>query len=274
MNKLKSFDFYPSDWIKGTRSLTPAEKGVWIDLLAYMWESRDRGAVRGQFGDIARMLGWEPVELAPVVQGLINKQILDCDVDTRGWFRDERTMKTLLANRERSGVSTQVTLMSRKMVEAENKRESARIRKQKERIRTSHGEVETDTSSLPLPSKNGGSHMRSVTNHIVSRWEAKKHTKYPFHAKHGVLISKMMRWYGAGGVMALWDVYLAQADDFTRSRGYSIEVFYMQVTRLVDDRGWKEKGKLYQAALDGAGPGEAVTRLAAGAIKNAKEIIR
>lgn len=38
MAKAPAFQFYPQDWLVGTATLTPAQKGGYIDLLAYEWE--------------------------------------------------------------------------------------------------------------------------------------------------------------------------------------------------------------------------------------------
>ena len=37
MNKRKKLSFYPDDWLGGTMTMTPAERGVYIDLLCAQW---------------------------------------------------------------------------------------------------------------------------------------------------------------------------------------------------------------------------------------------
>lgn len=43
-----SFQFYPKDWLSdvAVRSLSPAARGIWIDLLCAMWTSPTRGELR------------------------------------------------------------------------------------------------------------------------------------------------------------------------------------------------------------------------------------
>ena len=45
-----AMQFYLKDWIADTRVLTLAERGLWIDALAYMWRSPRRGYLLMQNG--------------------------------------------------------------------------------------------------------------------------------------------------------------------------------------------------------------------------------
>ncbi len=71
--KLPSWQFYPGDWMKDTelRSVSPAARGMWIDLLCLMFESRRRGflLVNGTpptLDQIARMTGFLSIHEATV----------------------------------------------------------------------------------------------------------------------------------------------------------------------------------------------------------------
>lgn len=48
MSKLPYMQFYPSDWLTdpSLRAVTPAAKGLWIDMLCLMWTSPVRGELR------------------------------------------------------------------------------------------------------------------------------------------------------------------------------------------------------------------------------------
>lgn len=57
MNKKKdlpAMPFYVGDWLKcpEVRSLSPDFRGLWFDLLCYMWESRERGVMVKPNGNI------------------------------------------------------------------------------------------------------------------------------------------------------------------------------------------------------------------------------
>jgi uncharacterized protein YdaU (DUF1376 family) len=73
MNRMPWFMFYPSDWIKGTRPLSLEEKGVWIDLLCYMWESGKRGEISGTYEDFARMVGSNWNDIAITINSMKQK---------------------------------------------------------------------------------------------------------------------------------------------------------------------------------------------------------
>lgn len=69
--KLPSWQFYPGDWMKDAelRSVSPAARGMWIDLLCLMFDSRRRGflLVNGRpptLDQIARMTGFLSTEEA------------------------------------------------------------------------------------------------------------------------------------------------------------------------------------------------------------------
>lgn len=60
--------FYGSDWIGGTRALSPAEKGVFIDLLALMFEAG--GPVDYDRRRLARLCGTSPSAFQRIIDGL------------------------------------------------------------------------------------------------------------------------------------------------------------------------------------------------------------
>lgn len=49
------FDLYPRDWLTGTRQLTPEERGIYMDLLALIYERRGRFKLPSE-EDLRRML--------------------------------------------------------------------------------------------------------------------------------------------------------------------------------------------------------------------------
>lgn len=52
--KPPAFPFYVRDWLTGTRRLSPAVKGVYIDLLAWSW---DNGPIPYRVAEVAKILG-------------------------------------------------------------------------------------------------------------------------------------------------------------------------------------------------------------------------
>ena len=59
MAKAPAFQFYVRDWLSDPqlKMASHQSKGIWIDLLCYMWESPDRGELSGTVKDFCRMLG-------------------------------------------------------------------------------------------------------------------------------------------------------------------------------------------------------------------------
>lgn len=70
MPGLSRFDFYPRDWLAGTRTLSSAAKGVYIDLLAVMY---DRGeAIDHDPKWLCKLLGFRDArQLQPVLDELV-----------------------------------------------------------------------------------------------------------------------------------------------------------------------------------------------------------
>lgn len=122
MNSLPWFRFFPADWIKGTRELDPLEKAIWIDLLAYMWESRTRGKIVSTWAGIARMTGVQWLECESVIMGMKDKGLFDVTLGNGS-----------------------VTLISARMQREENTRESAKLRKRRFDERFSNANVTRQT---------------------------------------------------------------------------------------------------------------------------------
>lgn len=122
MNRLPWFSFYPADWIKGTRELSHPEKAIWIDLLAYMWESPTRGKIVSDWPGIARMTGTEWLECSTIVTELSNKKVLEV-----------------------TEANQKVTIISRRMQREEKHRESNRIKQRNFKKRLDNQKVTDKT---------------------------------------------------------------------------------------------------------------------------------
>ena len=75
--KLPAFMFYPGDWLKDTRSLTPAAKGAWIDILCAMWDSPERGKSTMPISGYARMIGTNEAEAETLIAELVDMGICE-----------------------------------------------------------------------------------------------------------------------------------------------------------------------------------------------------
>lgn len=76
------FQFYPSDWLAGTRGLTASETGVYITLVAMMYEVE--GPIPNDIKRLARLCGSTPAALKKAIDGLVEAgKIIQ---DERGFF--------------------------------------------------------------------------------------------------------------------------------------------------------------------------------------------
>ena len=59
MAKAPAFQFYVKDWLSDPllRMASHSSKGIWIDLLCFMWESPERGKLEGSINQLMKMVG-------------------------------------------------------------------------------------------------------------------------------------------------------------------------------------------------------------------------
>jgi uncharacterized protein YdaU (DUF1376 family) len=112
--KLPWMKFFPNDYLADTRGLSPEEKGMWMDLICYAWQSPTRGTISYPIDSLSRMLGASREALEAVLKSLRFQGIAEITFDSH-------------AN---------VTVVSRRMLRDEKERDSARLRKQRERSHT------------------------------------------------------------------------------------------------------------------------------------------
>lgn len=98
MGKAPAFQFYVRDWLSDPqlRMVSPATRGIWIDMLCYMWESTTRGEITGDFGSFTRMLGVTSDEFQTFIDeaevtGFADIEIVDIKITikNRRMVRDE-----------------------------------------------------------------------------------------------------------------------------------------------------------------------------------------
>lgn len=143
MSKAPSFQFYPSDWLSApeVRRISPMARGIWIDLLCFMWKENEQGKLTCTIFELARMTG---ATLEEAIQFLREAQKHElCDLKISG---------------DVTNGHTEVTLVNRRMHSEWKEKESARLRKQKQRKSqgcptSGHTEVTSYSSSSSSTSK-------------------------------------------------------------------------------------------------------------------------
>lgn len=90
--KLPSLQFYIGDWMKDptVKSLTLEEKGAWVELLMYMWESPKRGMLLYASGepiidtqDLGRLLSVDSRVALRIVGTLVSKGVASRDEESK-----------------------------------------------------------------------------------------------------------------------------------------------------------------------------------------------
>lgn len=116
MGKAPAFQFYIGDWLKDTRILTPLTRGIWIDMLCFMWHAEERGKIEGNKDQLTRLLSCKIEEIDSAVEELKLTRIADVSVTKSLHVTDCNEI---------------VTVINRRMYREENERKLTRCRVQK-----------------------------------------------------------------------------------------------------------------------------------------------
>jgi uncharacterized protein YdaU (DUF1376 family) len=108
--------FYPSDWLSGTRGLSAAETGVYITLIATMYET-ERPVPNDQ-KRLARQMGMTPAALDKVISALLEQGKI---ILTEDGFWKQRVEKEIKFRTEKSEAAAQSA--SKRWKKSEEKQE-------------------------------------------------------------------------------------------------------------------------------------------------------
>jgi hypothetical protein len=114
--KLPFFPFYPLDWLRDTRPLSPEAKGAWIDVLAIAWNEPARGVYKRWPDMMMRDLGvLERDQLESILgelDGVATIEYSRCD-------DPECTTQSGEPNAPSHECNGEITIISRRMVKIE-----------------------------------------------------------------------------------------------------------------------------------------------------------
>ena len=156
MSGLPYLEFFPSDWIKDTRALSPEAKGAWIDIISTLHFSDTRGSLALTFDGWARVTGQTPEMIRKSIAELRLLEVCDCH--------------------ESNGV---VTLESRRMLRESITKEQTRQRAEKSRHK------QKDLIQPPSTSRNNHAEITlesresNGTETIIHKPESIEHTLPP-----------------------------------------------------------------------------------------------
>jgi uncharacterized protein YdaU (DUF1376 family) len=105
MSKQPYIPLYTGDYLQDTRTLPLAVRGAWVDLMIFMWRSRDRGVLIGTLQEFAQMMSCTFDEANFAIGLLQQKNICDFEVLQNGMTklicrRMQREAKTAAARSE------------------------------------------------------------------------------------------------------------------------------------------------------------------------------
>ena len=114
MSKLPFMQFYPSDWLRDTRTLSQRAKGTWIDLLCAAWEAPERGKLQWTWQAFTRFVG---LETKPKEAVTLWEELRLSGVGTFDYNKEANL----------------VTIMSRRIIREEHERNQGRERQSRKR---------------------------------------------------------------------------------------------------------------------------------------------
>lgn len=123
MAKLPYIQFFPADYLRDTRCLSLAARGVWMDVLCTLWNAPKRGQ------KTLTLEGWAGEVGKP--ESEVSALLLDLESNGIGKFIHETDGK--------------LTIISRRMIRDERERKGAAKRKQYQRDRSESRNCHTDS---------------------------------------------------------------------------------------------------------------------------------
>ena len=132
MTKAPAFQFYIKDWLSDPqlKMASFSTKGIWIDVLCYMWGASDKGILKGTKEQLSRLIGSNGIEFD---RFLDEAKILSfCDISVTD--------------------NEIITLCNRRMYRDEKDRKNNSLRQQRFRDKQSSNEGITPLSPSPSPS--------------------------------------------------------------------------------------------------------------------------
>ncbi len=118
MAKLPSFQFYPGDWLKDPclRHCSLAARGVWVDVLCLMFESKERGVLPWSLEAVAAAVSGSTDEVLQCLHELDAKGVLSRDngrIICRRMVRDEEIRVARASAGSKGGSKTRANIAAK-----------------------------------------------------------------------------------------------------------------------------------------------------------------
>lgn len=87
MAKQPYIPLYTGDYLKDTRVLPLEVRGAWVDIMIFMWESKEKGTITGTMEEFALMLGCSFKKANSIIALLQEKGICDYEITKNGHIK-------------------------------------------------------------------------------------------------------------------------------------------------------------------------------------------
>jgi uncharacterized protein YdaU (DUF1376 family) len=233
MGKLSWMKFWPKDFIRDTRGLSPSAKGVWIDLICYLWDCNPRGYFVGDLVSLQRITGADENTLEDALKQFVTLNVADLKRDCNG----------------------NVTVCCRRMEREEKERENIRLRVVRHRSKpscnanvtemkrecnaTCNGNVTGRTQNQePIKENTLRDSPNPAVKEFIDFWYEKFKEKFgqPYvitnGAKEGNLTKKLLRAFKLQELKEKAMDFFSSDDEFIKKSGYTIPLFCNQINKF------------------------------------------
>lgn len=175
MSELPWVRFFPSDWLGGTRSMSAAETGIYITLIATMYERGEPIPI--DTARMARLCGASNSTFKVALKALIDDGKI---IETEKGLWNERVQKEVVYRLEKSQVGLQAAnaRWSRKDNEIKDASDANAMPSQSER--NANQKPEPDIDNTPIVPK-GTRRLKSVDPKVYSEFEELVWKEFPRH---------------------------------------------------------------------------------------------
>ncbi len=177
--KAPAFQFYVRDWLSDPelQMTSSSTRGIWVNALCYMWESRERGKLEGTVEELAKLLN--------STNGDFDQFLKDIESHKFGDVR--------ICNKN-------VTLINRRMYREQKERDNTRLRVSRLRSNIKcNADVTPPSSSSSSSSKKES--IKKERNLPDSEWLKTLQTKDCYaHLKVDSELQKCVTWFEAKGI--------------------------------------------------------------------------
>ena len=146
--KTPAFQFYVKDWLSDPelQKAHPTTRGIWINLLCYMWDAPDKGILKTNERELCQLGSCFPEDVEVFLSDAKRLNFCECKWDKSG------TCPTL-----GQACPTNVTIQNRRMFRENKQRQKDRLRKQEYRNKKTEQEQKKEMShtcpkNVPPPS--------------------------------------------------------------------------------------------------------------------------